>query len=159
MKIEAGKYYRTRDGRKVGPMIYRNPQPWDLTAWRDAGGKCWHDDGRHFTKMGTPNLDIIAEWREPMDLTAITTPYGLLDAETKAALRAHGGTLEYANTNTDWEFFPLAGRPCWTRGNVYRVKPQPPKTREWFIRVNHNGEIRECAEDAEGATLVREVLP
>ncbi len=66
------------------------------------------------------------------DLTAITTPFGLLDAETQAALKAHGGPYEFANDDTLWEFKVPSGTPVWWRSTVYRVKPQPPKPREWW---------------------------
>ncbi|WP_312412037.1 hypothetical protein, partial [Shinella sp.] len=44
LKIEAGKFYRTRDGRKVGPMI-RQP---DSFEWYDTKPKYdhgWYDNG------------------------------------------------------------------------------------------------------------------
>ena len=59
----------------------------------------------------------------------------------------------------------IAGPLNWTghRGSpviAFRVtKPAPPKPRERYLRLNHNGEIRECDESAEGASLWREVLP
>ena len=55
------------------------------------------------------------------DLTALTTPFGLLDAETQAALKAHGGPYEWYSEGgwIDWA-------PRWAQSSVYRVKPQPP---------------------------------
>lgn len=59
LHIEAGKFYKTRDGRKVGPMEKRNPY----------GGKyIWqHDNGRRIYKADGTNYepgsnDLIAEW-------------------------------------------------------------------------------------------------
>lgn len=89
------------------------------------------------------------------DLTAITTPFGLLDADTQAALKAHGGPYEWWH-GVDW--FTSERRPAWAGHFVYRVKPQPPKPREIWMRVNQNGDWRECSEDAEGARLFREVI-
>jgi hypothetical protein len=70
------------------------------------------------------------------DLTAITTPYGLLDDETREQLKAHGGPYEFAAWESEWRWLSINGAsPLWSRANVYRVKPQPPKAREWRINV------------------------
>ncbi len=77
------------------------------------------------------------------DLTAITTPFGLLDAKTQAALKAHGGPWEFAAPENDWKWLPVEfARPLWSRQNVYRVKPQPPKPREWWIYYDFGEEAR-----------------
>jgi hypothetical protein len=67
------------------------------------------------------------------DLTKITTPFGLLDDETRAALRAHGGPYEYAGGGTSWAFREVTGHLAWFPSNVYRVKPTPPAPREYWI--------------------------
>jgi hypothetical protein len=59
VQIEVGKYYRTRDGRMVGPMEWDTHEkwPWDVNGtaqlW-DNEGKC--DEGSNF--------DLIAEWTD-----------------------------------------------------------------------------------------------
>lgn len=63
------------------------------------------------------------------DLTKITTPFGLLDPETQEALRAHGGSYERYSSK-GWVD---SHAPVWYVENAYRVKPQPPKPREWWI--------------------------
>lgn len=73
-----------------------------------------------------------------VDLTAITTPFGLLDRETQKALKEHGGPYEY------WFSSSLAWReafynPGWCASNVYRVKPAPPKPREVWINLYPHG--------------------
>jgi hypothetical protein len=67
-----------------------------------------------------------------IDLTTLTTPLALLDPATERALRAHGGPYEYADAGTMWLFRGIAA-PDWAAGVVYRVTPQPPKLREWWI--------------------------
>ena len=57
------------------------------------------------------------------DLTKITMPFGLLDAETAEALQAHGGPYEMFGYS-GWEDI----NPNWIRHLVYRVKPTPPHT-------------------------------
>ena len=63
MKIEVGKCYRTRDGRKVGPMV--KDLPGDLHPWSEEGDvstHIWKDDG---TSEWEGDPDLIAEWTEP----------------------------------------------------------------------------------------------
>lgn len=57
------------------------------------------------------------------DLTKITTPFGLLDEETQAALKAHGGPFEILNHRGVWRKVD----PSWSQYSTYRVKPTPPK--------------------------------
>lgn len=74
-----------------------------------------------------------------MDLTKITTPYGLLDEATQKALRECGGPWEYYSS-AEWlemqeaDFTPVH----W----VFRQKPQPPKPREWWIVDGFNFDTR-----------------
>jgi hypothetical protein len=64
------------------------------------------------------------------DLTKITTPYGLLDEATQKALKEHGAPIEYYSGAAGWE---ISLEPCWCDEVTYRVKPQPPKPREWWV--------------------------
>lgn len=63
LKIEAGKYYRTRDGRKVGPM-----EAWCFGGWHSDGaehplnGGVWLDDGTAKYAGAKDSPDLIAEW-------------------------------------------------------------------------------------------------
>lgn len=71
MQIEAGKFYRTRDGRKVGPCEssdlprrYEFGGDWDLCHWAD-GTYCGDDR----------SLDIGAEWPDsPVQLVPRVIP-------------------------------------------------------------------------------------
>jgi hypothetical protein len=64
LKIEAGKFYKTRDGRKVGPAfivgicaVFGNDS--------NHAGAVWADDGRSShrgDKLSLKDNDIIAEW-------------------------------------------------------------------------------------------------
>ncbi len=61
MQLEVGKFYKTREGRKVGPMqefdSYKNLHPWE------SNGELWADDGTSY--LGEyPDSDIIAEWHD-----------------------------------------------------------------------------------------------
>jgi hypothetical protein len=127
LTIEAGKYYRTRDGRKVGPI-------------KNLGDKVypfWFED-ETFTRLGetfkgreNPG-DLIAEWQdEPpahiiqssngrvYDLTELETPLGLLPHDVIDALREwdHGFLLFASNGR----WVDCAGAACLE--NTYRAKP------------------------------------
>ena len=76
LTIQAGKFYKTRDGRKVGPMkssgrtydyFWTDGKPRDPA---DYYSRDWCDDGTfHKSKPNHP-LDLISEWP---DTTATTT--------------------------------------------------------------------------------------
>ena len=69
LKIEEGKYYKTRDGRKVGPITASITAGW---PWETDGGKydrfigtrwAWRYDGSfQEDDPGEHDLDLIAEW-------------------------------------------------------------------------------------------------
>jgi hypothetical protein len=62
VKIEAGKYYLSRDGRKFGPMVDNGGDDgWPMT---EVGHKapCWTRDGYISTHFGSLPADLIAEW-------------------------------------------------------------------------------------------------
>lgn len=140
MKIEAGKFYRTRDGQKVGPVRrgdeHSKARYWEVLGdFPNGARRAWHEDGM-FWPIGSPcrddenaGYDIIAEWTDMPDLTALTTPYGLLDRETQEALKAHGGPYEF------WigDVWDEIRDPGWGGKYAYRVKPAPPKPREFWL--------------------------
>ena len=65
MKIEAGKYYRTRDGRKVGSMAYMPEGRHSEFPWVDPEGNAWKVNGQFsLFDDGESVHDIIAEWTD-----------------------------------------------------------------------------------------------
>lgn len=64
-----------------------------------------------------------------IDLTKITTSFGLLDKETQKALREHGGPYQRFG-NEGWKDLNVLQ---WWKDIVYRVKPAPPKPREIWV--------------------------
>lgn len=87
LKIEAGKYYKTRDGRKVGPMESDGS---NHMQWTSPDGFWRYDNGRIFSQSEDCE-DLIAEWvDEPTvdaPLTAsITADCSALNAELDAIL-------------------------------------------------------------------------
>jgi hypothetical protein len=63
MKIEAGKYYNTRDGSKVGPIVVKKGG-WAFYPFTDWSGKEWDNFGR-FVNGEDNVLDLIEECVEP----------------------------------------------------------------------------------------------
>lgn len=74
LTIEAGKFYKTRDGRKVGPAFIRNDIATfgELNNWASA---VWANDGRQSSrsdKTSELDNDIISEWvDEPAEQPAV----------------------------------------------------------------------------------------
>lgn len=77
-----------------------------------------------------------------IDLTKIATPFGLLDAKTQEALKAHGGPWESYATGKKWAVCPT---PAWVDSSVYRVKSAPPKPRECW---SYGAHIRDTEAEA-----------
>lgn len=90
MQIEAGKYYRTRDGRKVGPMIY-NPcggfDPWEDSTQDDL----WNDSG----KSDSGENDLIEEWTDETE----TPHFTHMLAEMQGLAKRYGYTISEVSTN------------------------------------------------------------
>ena len=62
MQIEAGKYYRRRDGKKRGPAWTDGNQPHPWCVPFDESEHWYRDDGA--SCLGNAGYDIIAEWTE-----------------------------------------------------------------------------------------------
>lgn len=75
MKIEAGKYYKTRDGRKVGPIENRKREDAEhpfIWNWPDGrGNRIYKPDGTNYSDR---NDDLISEWQDesPSPIRTVT---------------------------------------------------------------------------------------
>ena len=76
-----------------------------------------------------------------IDLTKIATPFGLLDAETQEALRAHGGPYEVYRSLGWGDVL----QPSFDAIYAYRVKPARPKPRECW---SYGAHIRDTEAEA-----------
>lgn len=73
MQIETGKYYRTRDGRKVGPMVIWDNEvdhKWQIgyegaTDIYTPNGDIWNDRGVHCEVIA--DAELISEWTDELD--------------------------------------------------------------------------------------------
>jgi hypothetical protein len=80
MKIEAGKFYKTRDGRKAGP-IARLTGPDSIYAWTD--GRCSFSAEGRFYPDQTHGFDLVEEWPaegDDLDKVAAAVAEGLKNA-------------------------------------------------------------------------------
>lgn len=98
LKIEAGKFYRTRDGRKVGPMEdqgWQDGEPWTtndtMRYWSNDGTRA---DGSHYESD-----DLIAEWVDEPAVQAATVAN---DNAAPAKFRV-GDRFNYAYANDSWQ--------------------------------------------------------
>jgi len=85
------------------------------------------------------------------------TAFGLMDKVygpgTAAALRDSGGPWEVFYHDGLWT---LATAPTWHAAAAYRLKPQPPKPREWW--VVGGCEAWDNEEEARNYALSRDVV-
>ena len=74
VKIEEGKYYLTRDGRKVGPMEHG---PGERYCWIEPGDPAidgspggWMEGGSFYCYASASGLDIVAEWTDGVSVSS-----------------------------------------------------------------------------------------
>jgi len=96
LRIQAGRYYKTRDGRKVGPMEVHDD---DWVAWESPD--CYYDENGVAKYIDSTN-DLIAEW---VDEPAVATV-----AEDKPKFKV-GDRVENAIDGNDYE----------TPGTVHKI--------------------------------------
>jgi hypothetical protein len=80
MQIEAGKFYRTRDGRKVGPISHYSTSPskhWTAPELEGAWAPYWYADGQFWpegaeSKPGTEGRDLVEEWADSGPVRTVT---------------------------------------------------------------------------------------
>lgn len=115
MKIEEGKYYRTRNGRKVGAMKPSGHEDCPWIAVR-GDGQAWEDDGTGVS--GTDSPDLIAEWVDDEPRL-----WKDLSPEEKGALLLahHEGRDIQMYASDHW----YTVNPIWEDFTAYRIKPEP----------------------------------
>jgi hypothetical protein len=133
IKLEAGKYYRTRDGRKVGPVIRYDKGycwPWSVPQFYFT----YADDGKHFVDRRESGADLIAEWVDDPETPKLWRD--MTPEEKGALLLAHhdGEVIEWSGIRKGtggWSEWSDCDDDClWDgdfdgHGFAYRVKPEP----------------------------------
>lgn len=94
LKIEAGKFYRTRDGRKVGPMERTS----NGRAWTPNSGRHYYDDDGKRSWGGDDGTVIVAEWTEPPPKPATVIVALIESGQPKPATRPYVHTSVEAAT-------------------------------------------------------------
>lgn len=89
------------------------------------------------------------------DLTKITTPFGLLDAETQAALKAWPHGVEVWISGDAWAD---CRRPGWHDRDVYRAKPAPV-TKPSIDWSHVAPEWKWLAQNADGSAYIYKETP
>jgi hypothetical protein len=121
MKLEPGKYYRTADGTKVGPMCEENPRwsGWPFDVKDGPLNRClWKDDG---TCDEGAKFNIVSEWPdEPLTLWRDMT-----QEQKGALLLAHHEGKVIESTHKTLKGWISAIAPSWHPDRAYRVKHKP----------------------------------
>lgn len=92
MKIEAGKFYRTRDGQKIGPFRVAE----GITLAYTGTGDSWHLDGRYYRSCESP-FDIIAEWTDEPTSPVRTVTRKEIEPGTYGYVEIGGATSRHAD--------------------------------------------------------------
>jgi hypothetical protein len=104
MKIEAGKFYRTRDGRKVGPMEVSRDATYPWKARANDGWRSFTGSGLFLLHAYPSALDLIAEWVDPAPEPAkagLPDVMGFLDEySAKIMVEAEGAFVSVATSST-----------------------------------------------------------
>lgn len=155
MKIEEGKYYRTRDGHMVGPM-----RRWHDSAphpWKDDTGTSthiWRDDGTSGYD-GTPQL--VGEWIDEPETPKLWRD---MTPEEKGALflaEFEGRCIEKKNPKNSAESWETLGFFDWLGDNMtaYRIRPEPKRETVTLHGAGYEwGQANEpCADDTHSITF------
>ena len=130
MKIEAGKCYRTRDGRKIGPMLLGNINNGLIDMI--GSSRVWEFDGSHrksCLQFMSGCDDLVSEWTDEPTEDKPKTWGEMSDAEKGALLLAfHNGE----EVEVECTPFPAGWEPAHLTGLCrdhcsYRIKPTPKR--------------------------------
>lgn len=114
LKIESGKFYRTRDGRKVGPM---RDDGCGLFGAEGFNFKEWYDNGRCHTDLSrTTPKDLVAEWQD--------TPSAPIAAQVDTINEEYGPVVAASKPKFKVGDRVVALEDSWTsvrKGTIYTV--------------------------------------
>lgn len=163
IKIEEGKFYRTRDGRKVGPMApVRRPSVYAAVwIWTDAsngnprcdlGERLWRADGtEHYEPDEESVHDLVAEWADEPTLWRDMTP-----EQKGTLLLAHHDGKHIQMWDLLMEEWATILTPAWRPDFAYRVKPEPIRQMmTWVSRTTAYHITFETIDDVPDPTTVK----
>ena len=135
LKLEVGKYYVNRFGRKVGPA----KAYCDKGFIFNVGELLFFRSGRPYDPWSNPCCDLVSEWVEPK-VEPDVLPFGkLTPVEQGALMVAHrnGETLEYYSlSRCGWYGAYIT---YLSNGGCYRIKPKPKMQAEYWVVFRDNG--------------------
>jgi hypothetical protein len=68
MKIEKGKFYKSRDGQKWEVLTTERNDRWRIVAMDELGKiGCFDEKGNSYIGLCSPS-DLIAEWTDPVEI-------------------------------------------------------------------------------------------
>jgi hypothetical protein len=132
MNIEAGKYYKTRDGRKAYVEHTSDPNPFQPKAneillvrgYVDGlGSLSWRADGRFSTdSTRKESLDLVAEWLEPVKVS------GWVNVYTNFLSRVYGTKKQADREKSCYRIacVYVEGTEAFSDGNFEIPKPKLP---------------------------------
>jgi len=100
MKIVAGKYYKTRDGRRVGPMIISYDFRGDIAKNPENSISVWAESGTRIKEiMGKEDpTDLIEEWSDK-----VMEQSPVREVVTRELVGGDYGNLTiYRGSDNDW---------------------------------------------------------
>jgi len=118
---------------------------------KHATGRTEYQNGGVYTSdrwsMDNPQWYLISRATPTVDLTTITTPFGLLDDDTQKALREYDGGVEIWG-GYNWT---VLKSPSFMTPSTYRAKPTPPvkkfKTQVWIDDLQCYGTVTGQVQD------------
>jgi predicted nuclease with TOPRIM domain len=137
MKIEPGKEYKTRDGRKATDIERSALQQGRAFVFQGVVGAylhTWTKDG-HWSDCGQHDLDLVAEWTEPSD--------------ELATLRAENARLLAQNEALDSELLSLENESCYADDEIKAYCKEIDALRnELDSALTENARLREALDVA-----------
>lgn len=149
MKIEDGKFYRTRNGRKIGPMRVPPGEYWASDVAASDGKQGWYEGG-FFWRGEKTNNDLIAEWVDTPDYNdgkwhGWNGGECPVDPDSEIEVRwanPQESRVNHSGLACRWD------SRCWHNispfGRIiaFRVtKPAPPQPRDFWLRFDMNGTL------------------
>lgn len=72
MKLEVGKFYKTRDGRKVGPVVFADAGLEEYPFAVPQEYVTYRKDGTHYSDRRESRADLISEWTSDGPVRTVT---------------------------------------------------------------------------------------
>ena len=139
---KAGDVFKTERGTKFTIDHVNEEYAGGRTEWLDGTDY----DGDRWS-MDNPMWHLISRATPTVDLTTITTPFGLLDETTQKALREYDGDVELW-FGGEWDDLE---NPSFGQSYTYRAKPTPPvktfKAQVWIDDLQCYGTVTGQVQD------------